>query len=433
MHRFSVSFLALYLLLSVASRPAAAQRTLIHAGRLIDGIADNAAGESTVTVEDGRIVAVEMGFARGRSEDTVIDLRDYTVLPGLMDMHVHLTSESSPASYMERMTLNPADYAIRGVVYARRTLLAGFTTVRDTGGEATTIVALRNAINQGLVPGPTVYTATASLASTGGHGDPSNGLAKAFSIDPGPAIGVVNGLEDARKAVRQRYKEGADLIKITATGGVLSMAKSGQNPQFTEAEIRAIVDTAKDYDFHVAAHAHGTEGIKRAIRGGVTTIEHGTYMDDEAFALMKEHGTYWVPTISAGNFVAEKAKIPGYFPEIIRPKAAAIGPVIQSTFSRAYKAGVKIAFGTDCGVCPHGDNAKEFLYMVEGGMPPMAAIQSATSVTAKVLGIGDDVGTLVAGKRADLIAVLGDPIADVTRLQQVAFVMKGGRIYKREE
>ena len=419
-----------FLLVLLASSSLLGQRTAIHAGRVIDGVSDAAMGAKTLVVEGGVIVEILDGHGNSDA-DVVIDLEDYTVLPGLMDMHVHLTSQSSPASYMERMTLNPADYAIRGVVYAKRTLMAGFTTVRDTGGEPTTITALRDAIHQGLVPGPRIFTATASLATTGGHGDPTNGLAERLTIDPGPAIGVVHGVDDARKAVRQRYKEGADLIKITATGGVLSMAKSGRNLQFTVEEIRAIVDTAKDYGFHVAAHAHGTEGIKRAIRGGVTTIEHGTYMDEEAFQLMKEYGTIWIPTISAGNFVAEKAKIPGYFPEIIRPKAAAIGPVIQATFEKAYKAGVPIAFGTDCGVCPHGENAKEFLYMVEGGMPPMEAIQSATVATAKLLGIDDEVGTLEVGKQADLIAVPGDPIADITALQRVAFVMKGGQVYKR--
>ncbi len=298
------------------------------------------------------------------------------------------------------------------------------------GGETTAILAVRNAINRGEMPGPRIFAATASLATTGGHGDRTNGMRPDLQGDPGPKQGIVNGIEDARKAVRQRYKEGADLIKITATGGVLSLAKSGQNPQFTEEEIRTIVDTAKDYGFMVAAHAHGAEGMKRAIRAGVRTIEHGTYMDEEAFELMKEHSTYFVPTISAGNFVAEKAAVPGYFPEIIRPKAAAIGPVIQDTFAKAYRAGVPIAFGTDCGVCPHGSNAQEFLYMVEGGMAPMAAIQSATTVTAKLLGIREETGSITAGKAADLIAVEGDPIADVTRLQDVRFVMKGGTVHK---
>lgn len=410
---------------------AADGRTVIHAGSLVDVEAGEVLGRSTILVDGETIVAVEDGLADPEDGDALIDLSGHTVLPGLMDMHVHLTSEQAgAASYLQRFQENPADLAIKGLIYAERTLLAGFTTVRDVGGETTAILAVRNAVARGEMPGPRIFAATASLATTGGHGDRTNGMRADLTGDPGPKEGIVNGVADARKAVRQRYKEGADLIKITATGGVLSLAKSGQNPQFTEEEIRAIVETANDYGFMVAAHAHGAEGMKRAIRAGVTTIEHGTYMDEEAFELMKEHGTYFVPTISAGNFVAEKAAVPGYFPEIIRPKAAAIGPVIQDTFAKAHRAGVPIAFGTDCGVCPHGSNAQEFLYMVEGGMAPMAAIQSATVVTAKLLDIWEETGSIAAGKAADLIAVEGDPIADVTRLQDVRFVMRNGRVYK---
>ncbi len=427
----SATALALLVGACLLTSAVSAQRTLIHAGSLIDGVANSARERVTLVIVEGRISAVESGYLRAESSDTVIDLKEHTVLPGLMDMHVHLTSQSSPGTYLERMSLNPPDYTIRGVKYAETTLMSGFTTVRDLGSDPTVIIALRNAIDAGLISGPKIFAATASLASTGGHGDPSNGLAARFTTDPGPMQGVVNSVEDAKKAVRQRYKEGADVIKITATGGVLSLAKNGQNPQFTVEEIRAIVDTASDYGFHVAAHAHGTDGIKRAILGGVKTIEHGTFMDAEAFEMMKEHDTYFVPTISAGRFVADKAKIPGYFPEIIRPKAAAIGPVIQETFSAAFKAGVPIAFGTDCGVCPHGDNAKEFEYMVEAGMPPMAAIQSATRTNAEILGIGDSHGTLETGKVADLIAVDGDPIADIKELQDVDFVMKDGQVHLR--
>ena len=424
-------FLAALLLLGPSSGLAAEGRTVIHAGALVDVEAGEVLGQRTILVEGENIVTVEEGFTAPEEGDTLIDLSGHTVLPGLMDMHVHLTSEQAgAASYLERFQANPADVTVQTLIYAERTLLAGFTTVRDLGGEATAILAVRNAINQGEMPGPRIFAATTSLATTGGHADRTNGMRADLQGDPGPKQGIVNGIEDARKAVRQRYKEGADLIKITATGGVLSLAKSGRNPQFTEEEIRAIVDTAKDYGFMVAAHAHGAEGMKRAIRAGVTTIEHGTYMDEEAFELMKEHGTYFVPTILAGNFVAEKAAIPGYFPEIIRPKAATIGPVIQDTFAKAHRAGVPIVFGTDCGVCPHGSNAREFLLMVEGGMAPMAALQSATVVTAKLLGIWDETGSVAAGKAADLIAVEGDPIADVTQLQDVRFVMKAGTVYK---
>ena len=405
-------------------------RTLIHAGKLIDGASDTVAGEVTLVVEGKKIVAIVDGYLEPGEGDQLIDLKDSTVLPGLMDMHTHLTGESSKDSYMERMRLNPGDYAIRSVVYAERTLMAGFTTVRDVGDRYDLSVPLRNAINRGFIPGPRIFTATKSLATTGGHADPSNGMRSDLQGDPGPKEGVVNSAEDARKAVRQRYKNGADLIKITATGGVLSLAKNSQNPQFTDEVLRAVVETAKDYGFMVAAHAHGTEGMKRAIRAGVKTIEHGTFMDDEAMRLMKEHGTYYVPTILAGKWVEEKAKIDGYFPEVVRPKAAAVGPMIADTFAKAYAAGVKIAFGTDTGVSPHGENAREFALMVAGGMPPIEAIRSATVVTAELLGIEDEVGTLKPGMLADIVAVTGDPLADISILESIDFVMKEGVVYK---
>jgi imidazolonepropionase-like amidohydrolase len=249
--------------------------------------------------------------------------------------------------------------------------------------------------------------------------------------DPGPKEGVVNSVEDARKAVRQRYKDGADWIKITSTGGVLSVAKSGQNPQFTDEELLAIVETARDYGMRVAAHAHGTEGMKRAVIAGVASIEHGTFMDDEVMQLMKENGTWYVPTILAGKWVAEKSKIDGFFPELVRPKAATIGPIIQDTFARAYKAGVPIVFGTDSGVSAHGDNAQEFALMVEGGMPPMEAIQSATSVAAEFLGIFDTHGSIEADKMADIVAVPGNPLDDIRAMERVSFVMRGGKVYKQ--
>ena len=291
-------------------------------------------------------------------------------------------------------------------------------------------VALRKAIAAGDVPGPTIFTAAKGLSSTGGHGDPTNGWAAHFGADPGPKDGVVNSVEDARRAVRQRYKDGADWIKITATGGVLSVAKSGQNPQFTIEELESIVDTAADYGLRVAAHAHGTEGMKRAVLAGVASIEHGTYMTEEVMDLMIERGTYYVPTIMAGNWVAEKAAIDGFFPELVRPKAAAIGPIIADTFAKAYRHGVPIVFGTDTGVSAHGDNAIEFALMVKGGMPEMEAIQSATSIAADFLDIGDTHGRIKEGYQADIVAVRGNPLDDITLLQNVSFVMKGGTIYK---
>lgn len=404
--------------------------TLVHAGRLIDGDSRSVLTEKTIRIDGERIVAIENAYATPADGDTVIDMKQSTVLPGLMDTHVHLTGEYSANSNLNRFILNEADYAFDAAKHARRTLEAGFTVVRNLGDSYNVTAALRNAIAAGDVPGPLILTSGTSLASTGGHGDSSNGWANRFEADPGPKDGVVNGVEDARKAVRQRYKEGADWIKITATGGVLSVAKSGQNPQFTEEEIRAIVDTAADYGMRVAAHAHGTEGMKRAVIAGVASIEHGTYMDKEVMALMKEHGTVYVPTIIAGNWVAEKSKIDGFFPELVRPKAAAIGPLIQNTFAEAYKSGVKIVFGTDTGVSAHGDNAQEFALMVKGGMPPMEAIQSATSVAADFLDIGDTHGRLKAGYQADIIAVPGNPLDDIRQMENVSFVMRGGRVYK---
>jgi imidazolonepropionase-like amidohydrolase len=302
--------------------------------------------------------------------------------------------------------------------------------VRNLGDSYNETVALRKAIDAGLTIGPRIFTAAKSIATTGGHADPTNGTNKRIMGDLGPMDGVINGVDEARKAVRQRYKDGADLIKITATGGVLSVAKNGQNPQFMTDELEAIVNTAKDYGMTVAVHAHGIEGMQRAIKAGVSSIEHGTFMDKETITLMKQYGTYYVPTILAGNFVAEKAKIDGYFPALVRPKAAAIGPLIQKTFERAHKAGVKIAFGTDSGVSAHGDNAIEFALMVEAGMKPIDTIISATANTADLLQISDQLGTISSGKKADIVAVIGDPLEDINLLQDIDFVMKSGVVYK---
>ena len=390
----------------------------VRRGRLLQNV--------LVTIDAGRIAAVEAGVEAGDAR--VLD--GLTCLPGLTDMHTHLTAEFGPRTYLERFQLDPADYAFRSAVYAERTLMAGFTTVRDLGDSYNVSIALKQAIAQGLVNGPRIFTAGKSLATTGGHADPTNGMRADLQGDAGPKQGVINGPADARKAVRQRYKDGADLIKITATGGVLSVASSGQNAQFSDEELAAIIETAKDYGFHVAAHAHGAEGMKRAIRAGVTTIEHGTYMDDETIDLFKRYGAWYVPTIIAGKWVEEKARVDGFFPEVVRPKAAAIGPLIQDTFGRAYKAGVKIVFGTDSGVSAHGDNAWEFVYMVAAGMPPADAIRSATVSPAIVLGREDQQGAIEAGLVADIIAVPGNPLEDVGVLRDVRFVMKDGVVYK---
>ena len=313
------------LIFAVSLGGAAQAATLIHAGRVIDGVSDAVKTNQTVVVDAGKITAIEAGFRQPAAGDRVIDLRNGTLLPGLFDMHVHITSEYNRQREIDNYKLNESDVTINGVVYAQRTLLAGFTTVRDLGDEYRASIALRNAINAGKVPGPRIVAAGKAIATTGGHADPTNGWARKFPANPGPAEGVVNSVEDARKAVRQRYKDGSDTIKITATGGVLSIAKSGSNPQFTEEEIRAVVATARDYGFKVAAHAHGAEGIKRAVRGGVDTIEHGTFLDDEGIKLMKEHGTFLVPTISAGRWVYDQAQDPTFFPAVVRPKALEVG------------------------------------------------------------------------------------------------------------
>lgn len=417
------------ILIGLVSLPALAQQTIIHAGRLVDVVNAEVLTERSIIIEGDRVVGVEAGYIKPR-DARVLDLRGSTVMPGWLDMHVHIASEQSPNRQVEAFTSDPVDHAYRSVVYAQRTLMAGFTTVRDLGTRSGVAQSLRDAIAQGWVVGPRIFTAGKALASTGGHGDPSNGRNQALTWAPGPAEGVVNSPAEAYEGVRTRYKEGSDLIKITATGGVLSQARSGENPQFTIAEIEAIVAAARDYGFKVAAHAHGNEGMRRAVLGGVDSIEHGTYMRDEVMALMKKRGTYYVPTIIAGRFVAEKAEIPGYFSELVRPKAIAIGPLIQDTFARAYKKGVPIAFGTDTGVSPHGDNWKEFTYMIEAGMPAMTAIVSATVSAADLLGQSEDLGAIAPGKLADIIAVPGNPLTDPAEFGRVHFVMKGGRVFK---
>ncbi len=413
----------------IFSRPSSAD-TLVYASKLINGRDEEPLQDVTLVVFEKKIVEIVPGFRKPAEGDRVIDLRKYTVVPGLMDMHTHLMSQHSKDSYTEKFFMEESDYALRSTVYARATLMAGFTTVRELGDNGTNSVSLRKAINEGWIVGPRIFTAGKSLATTGGHADPTNGLKGDYRRDADPVDGVINGPDDARKAVRQRYKDGADLIKLTATGGVLSLAANGHNPQFTEEELKAIVETARDYGMTIAVHAHGTEGMKRAVLAGVDSIEHGTFMTDEVMELMKERGTWWVPTNMAGEWVAMKAEEPGYFPEIVRPKAAAIGPAIRDTFRRANKAGVKIAFGTDSGVSVHGENAHEFELMVEGGMSPMKAIQSATMNASQLLRVDDRLGTLEKGKFADIVAVNGNPLEDISVMKQVVFVMKDGTVFR---
>ncbi|MFI4952154.1 MAG: amidohydrolase family protein [Burkholderiales bacterium] len=434
--RLSRAFLALCATILPAGAGAQASappvpEVVVHCGHLLDTVAGKLLGATTIVAEGKRIKEIRSGSIDVPGAQ-LIELGDATCLPGLIDSHTHLTGETSPTGYTDRFRWNVADYAIRSTVYARRTLQAGFTTVRNLGDNDGESIALRNAINAGIVPGPRIFTAGTAIGSTGGHADGSDGYRKDLAGDPGPEKGIINGADDAWKAVRQHYKDGADLIKIMPSGGVLDESSSVDNAQMTLDEIKAVVAAAHDYGFTVAAHAHGAEAIRRAVIGGVDSIEHGTFMDDADMKLMKEHGTWYVPTIIAGKYVAEMAEKPGYYPAQVAAKAKQVGPIIQATAGRAYKAGVKIAFGTDAAVYPHGQNAKELAYMVEAGMPPMFVLQAATTHAAELLKKSKDLGSLEAGKFADVIAVAGNPLGDITLMQKVGFVMKDGVVYRQD-
>ena len=407
-----------------------AQDYYLHVGKLFNSNEGKMLDNMTIIVSGNKIKDIKKGYEFPENDNSVIiDLKDSTVMPGFIDLHVHIESEYNPEKYLNEFTAEESEIAFSSLKFAKRTLMAGFTTVRDLGGSGVNI-SLRNAINKGEVIGPRIFTAGKAIGTTGGHADPTNGWKKSIAGDPGPQDGVINGVDDARKAVRERYKNGADVIKITATGGVMSIAKNGQNPQFTIEEIKAICETANDYDMIVAAHAHGDEGIQRAVIGGVHTIEHGTLLSEESMKLMKQYGTYYVPTITAGKEVAANAKIPGYYDELVVPKALAIGPKIQSTTERAYKAGVNIAFGSDAGVFPHGKNAKEFIYMNEAGIPIIECLQAATIVNAKILSMETEIGQIEKGFIADLVATKLNPEDDISTLENIVFVMKEGVIYK---
>ena len=414
----------LYSLLFLFSLPISAFN-VIYTSEYIDVLNEKVILDSSITIDEGLIISIDSGYIEVDKTNSLIDLRGYTLMPGLMDMHVHFgqeyLSKSERPGKVERETA-----AIMATQHAYKTLKAGFTTVRQVGDSGMVAISLRDAINAGHVIGPRIFTSGKSIATTGGHADPTNGLASGDYIYPTAEDGVINGPYDAYAAVRQRYKDGADGIKLTVTGGVLSVAKSGDNPQFTAEEVASVVNAAKDYGMWVAVHAHGAEGMKRAVIAGVNSVEHGTFMTEEVMDLMIKNGTYYVPTISAGEFVAEKAKIDNYFPDIVRPKAASVGPQIAATFEKAYKRGVKIAFGTDAGVQAHGTNWREFVYMSENGMPPIETIKAATIETAKLLSIDITHGSITVGKVADLVAVKGNPLDDMYLMQDISFVMKGG-------
>ena len=425
MKKIILALIAVFLLQNIT-----AQTTYVLCGKLVDTKSGKITSKKTIIVKGNKILNVMDGYVAPKSTTAItIDLKDKVVMPGLIDFHVHVEQEFDRNTRLNNYILNEADIAFNSVGFAEITLLNGFTTVRDLGGSGVNI-SVRNAINAAKISGPRVFTAGKALASTGGHADPTNGSSRALLGNPGPKEGVVNSIEDAKKAVRQRYKNGADWIKITATGGVLSVAKSGDNPQFTVEEVKVICKTAGDYGMYVAAHAHGDEGMRRAIIGGVKTIEHGTYMSDGTMELMKKYDAYLVPTITAGKEVAEKAKIAGFYPDIVVPKALAVGPQIQGTFARAYKKGVGIAFGTDAGVFKHGNNGKEFGFMVEAGMPAMETIQAATITNAMLLKMEGELGQIKKGFYADIIAVEDSPIENISTMENVVFVMKNGKVYK---
>jgi imidazolonepropionase-like amidohydrolase len=415
--------------------------TVLQCAHLVDTAAGKLLGETTLLIEGKQVKEVKAGdidpgpyASAAKASGADFHYHKFingTCLPGLIDAHTHLTSETSPTGYTDQFRWNISDYAIRSTVYARRTLMAGFTAVRNLGDAGNESIALRNAINAGIVPGPRIFTAGKAIGSTGGHADSTDGYRMDLEGNPGPKDGIINSADDAYKAVRQHYKDGVDVIKIMPSGGVLDESSSADNAQMTIEEIKAVVTAAHDYGFTVAAHAHGAEAIRRAVLAGVDSIEHGTFMNDEDMKLMKEHGTWYVPTIIAGKFAEEKAK-EGWYPPQVTAKALQVGPIIQATAGKAYKAGVKIAFGTDAGVYPHGENAKEFEYMVQAGMPPMFVLQAATTHAAELLHKQDELGQIAVGRQADVIAVPGNPLDDITAMQRVSFVMKGGVVYKED-
>jgi imidazolonepropionase-like amidohydrolase len=412
--------------------------TIVQCGSVLLVPGQPARGETTLVVHEGRIAEVLPGSVTpdavmaGKSGDfELIDLREAFVMPGLIDAHVHLTFEHDAEARLRRVTEDDADAALRGSVYARRTLEAGFTSVRDLGG-GPAVFALRDAIASGMIPGPRMLVAGYAISPTGGHGDRTNGYREDLFDEPGAFLGIADGPYQARKAVRAQVKRGADLIKLTATGGVLSNTSAGTDVQFKDDELEEIVSTAHMLGRKVAAHAHGTKGVNAALRAGVDSIDHGTFLDASSIELFKKTGAWYVPTVTAGKTVEERAKLPGYYAPAVAEKARAVGPQIQDALRRAHAAGVRIAFGTDAGVFPHGENAREFAYMVEAGLSPMDALRSATIGSASLLGIETEVGTLEVGKSADLVATRRTPLVDVTELARVIFVMRAGTVYKRD-
>ncbi|WP_375205004.1 metal-dependent hydrolase family protein [Hyphococcus sp.] len=432
----------LFLLAALFCLPAGAQAAdyaVVHAGRLLAFPGEEAKSDQTVIIKDGMVERVADGFIGqdeigASADDTVAvhDLKDMFVMPGLIDGHVHILSENNPRARLQRVEMSEADLAIAGAGFAEKTLMAGFTTVRDVGaGSSDAIFALRDGIARGDVPGPRLFASGATISVTGGHGDGTQGYTDEIA-ELLHSKGVCDGVGECRKAVREQVRRGADHIKLTATAGVLSNTAAGLEQQFFDDELKAIMDSAHAMGRKVTAHAHGVNGINAALRAGVDSIEHGTYLDNESIRLFKRTGAYLVPTLLAGATVVEWAEDPTSFllpPQ--RAKALQVGPVMHDMAKRAHEGGVKIAFGTDTGVSKHGENAREFALLVSAGMTPMEAIRAATVAGADNLGKSDVLGSIAPGKYGDLVAVEGDPLSDITELEDIDFVMKEGVVYKR--
>jgi imidazolonepropionase-like amidohydrolase len=405
--------------------------TIIHAGTLLAVPGETPQNNQSIIIEGKQIVAVEDGFvdpADLSGDVTVIDLSNKFVLPGLMDMHVHLLGEIGPNSRTDVLHVTTSMQAMKGAMHAKRTLDAGFTTVRDLGGKPEAIYALRDAINNGYVPGPRIFAAGSSIAATGGHGDVDGVKAELLTLWTPETI--CDGPYDCRRATRYAIKYGADWVKITATGGVLSDTATGTDQQMTDDELKEIMDTAHGLGVRVAAHAHGTDGINAALRAGVDTIDHGSFLDRESIRLFKQTGAYLVPTLSPSYKIPAQMEGNPFFTEAIKAKALAASAASRANFGSAYDAGVKIAFGTDSAVTKHGENADEFGMMVESGMTASDAIRSATVVAAELLEMSDTLGTIEPGKAADIIAVDKNPLDDITVLENVSVVIKDGKQVK---
>lgn len=406
------------------------KRSVIHAGFLLSADGTRFEENKSIRIEDGRIESIRDGFVRARRGETLVDLSSQYVLPGLIDSHVHLGGERSPTSRLKALTDSEVDEAFDGALHARTTLMAGFTTVQDVGGSNEAIFSLRDAVAAGKVPGPRIRASGRAVSATGGHGDANGFSPRITELFTGS--NACNGAEDCRRAVRQTVKDGADLIKITATGGVLSNTKAGLGQQLFDDELAAIVEAAESMGRKVTAHAHGKDGIDAALRAGVHSIEHGTYLDEETIALFKENNAVLVPTVLAGVTVTGWTNEP-WLPEPSREKAAQVGPTMLDMLRRAKTGGVTVAFGTDSGVSKHGENARELALMVEAGFTPAEAIQAATLTAAEHIEMADMVGAISPGLAADIIAVDGNPFRDIKELEDVDFVMKGGDVYKEAE